>query len=150
MFTTHHFCFTVSNLEKSLAFYQETFGMQVVRVILDRHGDDISRIVALPDARLKIAFLKLPYPGDLQLELIEYVSPAGQRVDIRVFNVGAAHICFLVDDIDTACAALRQRGVQFKSDPVEIAVGTNRGGRAVLFQDPDGIGLELVQPSKRS
>ena len=150
MFTTHHFCLTVSNLERSLTFYRETFGMEVVRNIPERHGADISGIVGLPDARLKIAFLKLPYPGDLQLELMEFVSPPGQRVDLRVFKVGATHICFFVDDMDAACALLRQRGVRFKSDPVELAVGTNKGGKAILFEDPDGIGLELVQPAKRS
>jgi catechol 2,3-dioxygenase-like lactoylglutathione lyase family enzyme len=150
MFTTHHFCFTVSNLEKSLAFYQGTFGMEVVRLIPDRHGADISGIVRLPGARLKIAFLKLPFPGDLQLELMEFVSPPGQRTDLAVYKVGAAHICFMVEDIDAACALLRQRGVQFKSDPVELLVGTNKGGKAVLFEDPDGIGLELVQRAKPS
>ncbi len=150
MFTTHHVCFTVSSLERSLAFYQNTFGMEVVREIPDRHGADIAGIVGVPDARLKIAFLKLPYPGDLQLELMEFVSPPGQPADLRVFKVGATHICFMVDDMDAACALLRQRGVRFKSDPVELLVGTNKGGKAVLFEDPDGIGLELVQRARPS
>lgn len=150
MLTTHHFCFTVSNLERSLAFYQATLGMEVIAVMPNRCEDDMSRLVSLPNARLKIAFLKLPHPGDLQLELMEYVSPPGQRVDLRVYNVGAVHMCFMVNDIDAACAVLRQRGVQFNSDPVDITGGVNKGRRAVYFQDPDGIGLELVQLSKPS
>ena len=150
MLTTHHVCLTVSNLEKSLAFYRGVLGMELVSLMPDRQGSDISKLVSQPNARMKIAFLKLPHPGNLQMELMEYISPPGKRIDMRVYNVGAVHICFVVDDIDAACAELRMRGVQFDSDPVNITGGANKGRRAVYFHDPDGIGLELCQLAKPS
>lgn len=143
MLSSFHFSFTVTNLERSLAFYQETLGLELVGV-MDRVGEDISRIVGFPDAFLKIAFLKLP-GCDLSLELIEYVSPKGQLVDTRAFNPGNSHICFKVEDIHSAYTELREKGVRFKSEPVEVLTGMGKGRKAVYFSDPDGINLELVQ-----
>jgi catechol 2,3-dioxygenase-like lactoylglutathione lyase family enzyme len=38
-------------------------------------------------------------------------------------------------------------GVAFVNPPVAITEGANRGGYACYFHDPDGITLELLQPS---
>jgi catechol 2,3-dioxygenase-like lactoylglutathione lyase family enzyme len=40
-----------------------------------------------------------------------------------------------------------RRGVLFRNPPVAITEGTNAGGFACYFEDPDGITLELLQPS---
>jgi hypothetical protein len=40
--------------------------------------------------------------------------------------------------------------VRFKSEPVEITHGRNRGAKAVYLLDPDDITLELVQPAPRA
>lgn len=145
--STTHFSFTVSDLERSLDFYQGTLGLELASR-MERKGDDISRIVGFPDAHLKIAFVRLPGSGGLLLELIEYVSPSGQPIDMRTCNPGSAHICFVVDDIWATYNTLRAKGVQFKSEPVEIVSGVNKGNCAVYFVDPDGISLELHQRPK--
>lgn len=147
MLRTAHMSFTVEDLERSLIFYRDTLGMKLVGS-MERVGEDISRIVDFDDAHLKIAFLELPEAGGVQLELIEYLSPWGDSIDRRTCNPGSAHICFLVDDIHSAFETLGARGVRFKSDPVAILTGVNRGGYAVYFLDPDGNSLELVQRPK--
>ncbi len=144
MLSTAHVSFTVKDLERSLGFYRDTLGMELVGT-MERKGDDISRIVAFEDAYLKIAFVELPRAGGMQLELIQYVSPQGQPIDRRTCNPGSAHICFRVEDIHEVYGTLKARGVAFKSEPVEILAGINRGGYAVYFLDPDGNTLELVQ-----
>ena len=53
----------------------------------------------------------------------------------------------MVDDVADRYARMRGRGVQFVSPPVAITQGVNRGGFTCYFRDPDGITLELVQPS---
>jgi catechol 2,3-dioxygenase-like lactoylglutathione lyase family enzyme len=42
---------------------------------------------------------------------------------------------------------MRARGVAFVSAPVAITEGANRGGFTCYFRDPDGITLEMLQPS---
>ncbi len=55
----------------------------------------------------------------------------------------------MVEDLAAAYADLKAKGVRFKSAPVEITHGRNRGAKAVYFLDPDDITLELVQPAPR-
>ncbi len=80
------------------------------------------------------------------LELVEYVVPHGQRVDVATKNPGAAHLAFVVRDIQAAHRRLTGAGVVFRSEPVAITEGRHRGGYTVYFLDPDGITLELSQP----
>lgn len=48
-----------------------------------------------------------------------------------------------VDDLETTLDALRQAGVDFRSDVIE-----GRGGRQILAQDPSGNLVELIQASR--
>jgi len=145
---TAHFSFTVKELERSLGFYRDTLGMELIAT-MERKGEDISGIVAFEDAHLKIAFLELPRSSGLRLELIQYLAPTGHPIDNRTCNPGIAHICFNVEDIQSTYRLLRDRGVRFKSEPVAIRTGVNTGGYAVYFLDPDDNTLELVQPPHR-
>jgi catechol 2,3-dioxygenase-like lactoylglutathione lyase family enzyme len=51
-----------------------------------------------------------------------------------------------VDDLAATYEALRSQGVEFKSAPVAITAGPNRGGFVVYLHDPDGFTIELFQP----
>jgi len=68
MITGHnHTSLTVSDLERSIAFYTENLGFRVAERF-EAKGEGIERITALPGAHLNIAFLTL---GDFRLELIQ-------------------------------------------------------------------------------
>ena len=69
------------------------------------------------------------------------------HADVEPRNVGASHLCFLVDDLPAFYEQLRQNGVaSFVSPPVEVDTGINTGGYALYVRDPDGIMVELFQP----
>jgi lactoylglutathione lyase len=140
-----HTSFTVSDMERSLAFYRDLLGMVVVAEV-ERQGEFIERVVGFPNASLRIRGLKLPEGSDHVLELIEYRAPQGQRIDLQTCNPGSAHFCFVTDDIHAAYTELSGKGVRFKSTPVRIPSGPNAGGFDVYFLDPDGITLEMSQP----
>jgi catechol 2,3-dioxygenase-like lactoylglutathione lyase family enzyme len=53
----------------------------------------------------------------------------------------------LVTDIHARHERMVEQGVVFRNPPVEITEGANTGGFACYFHDPDGITLELLQPS---
>ena len=42
---------------------------------------------------------------------------------------------------------MRAQGVRFKSEPVSVDHGRNRGAKAVYAFDPDDITLEFIQPA---
>lgn len=144
-----HFSFTVSNLERSLAFYCDLLGMK--RVGTQIHDQPYTSVqVGFPNAVLKAARLTIegipPVRSDHLLELIEYVHPAGEPTDTATNRPGSAHLAFQVDDLPAMYERLKAQGVRFKSEPVPITAGPNQGGWTIYFLDPDDITLEMIQP----
>ena len=140
----HHTSFTVSDLEHSLEFYAGLLGCEVAwrREIHDKYFCDI---VGFPGCRVRAAHLRIPGSAHI-LELFEYVAPRGALADVRTNNPGSAHLCFLVDDLPTLHQQLASKGVRFRSEPVTIDDGINKGGRSIYVLDPDSITVELLQP----
>ena len=143
-----HTSFTVSNLERSLAFYVGILGCELLweRTIENTYFRDI---VGFPDCVVRAAHLGIP-GSDHHIELFEYVVPRGEAADVRVNNPGSSHISFVVDDLEASYQELQSRGVTFQSAPVTIDAGAHAGGRGVYIRDPDGITMELFQPANPS
>ncbi len=76
---------------------------------------------------------------------VALAAPAGAAAAGPTCDVGNGHLGFTVDDIWAAYRKLSASGVRFKSEPVSITQGPNKGGWAVYFVDPDGITLEMIQ-----
>lgn len=144
---THHMGLQVSDLDRSVAFYRDTLGFEVI-FAWNPQADYIREMVGYPDADIHAAILRLP-GTDVVLELLDYRNVDRTPVDTRTANPGTAHIAFGVDDLDGLYAELQARGVRSVSPPVTPTIGPNQGGRAVYLLDPDGIRVELIQ-SKRS
>jgi catechol 2,3-dioxygenase-like lactoylglutathione lyase family enzyme len=140
-----HTSFTVSDVERTISFYRDLLGMELIS-LAERDPAFSEKVTGIPGAHLKIAYLRAP--GGHHLELIEYLSPPGTRLDTRTHNVGSAHLAFRTDDLPKMYADLKAAGVPFKSPPMEVPAGPNKGNLAVYCSDPDGITLEFIQVRK--
>ena len=141
-YTGHHTGLVVSNLERSIAFYRDLLGLELMVEV--RLADPwIGEMTGLPSADLRIACLKVG-GSDHFLEVIHYESPRGDASESAPINtVGSMHVCLAVEDLDAVCQRLRSAGVDFHTDPVTILGRPEI--RLVYFRDPDGMLLELVQ-----
>jgi lactoylglutathione lyase len=141
-----HTGFTVSNLDRSLAFYRDLLGMQLIHV-RDTTEEYVSKVTGFSDAHLKIALLKLSPDDPHTLELLQYISHPGEPTDRATNRPGNGHLALRVDDIQAWHQRLTTAGVEFRSPgPVPITDGINAGAYALYMRDPDGFTLELVQP----
>ena len=137
-----HVGFAVSNLDQSIEWYSMFLDEPpILRKTWD--VEYVGRIVGYPGVKMEGAFWRLP--GGTVLELLQYLYPDPGRVDMETYNVGNAHLCLVVDDLDADFERLRGR-VEFRDpEPVEIQWGPYTGGKACYLRDPDGISIELMQ-----
>jgi catechol 2,3-dioxygenase-like lactoylglutathione lyase family enzyme len=140
----HHTGYTVSDLDRSLAFYRDLLGCEVVAT-QEKQGGYLAAIVGYPDAHVRMAHLRAP-ESDHIIELFQYLAPTPGRSRLEPRNVGTAHMCFIVADLRATYERLLAAGVEFFSPPVEVDTGINKGGLALYLHDPDGIPMELFQP----
>ena len=117
---THHVAIICSDRDKSLDFYMNKLGFEMIREAV-RPQDTLIMLRS----------------GATVLEL--FIKPdAPQRVNDPE-ALGLRHLAFHVENMDEAVAWLNSRGVE--TEPVRH--DTINGGRFTFFKDPDGLPLEL-------
>ena len=131
----------MSNLDRSIAFYSDIFGMEVL--VLDAfEGEQYQRILRLPGVKGRVALLK---GGNLQLELFEFSQPKPRASDPQrpVCDHGITHFCIEVDDLNAIYPRLVEAGVLFHCKPQKFFGAAN----ATYGRDPDGNVFELLDLS---
>lgn len=141
----HHVGLTVTDMERSLAFYRDLLGFEVIGRRPRIDADYVGLQTGYPRVVLEAASLRLPGGGP-SLELARYLTHAGPPAEPATNRAGTSHLCLLVTDLRACHAALSALGIRFRSAPVEITAGPNRGGLVIYLFDPDGYVVELFQP----
>jgi len=148
--TIDHIALMVTDLERSLRFYRDLLGLEVVSP--EEHiGGPVAEMVAIPDVHMREYRLRAKGgvhgysrdegDGQLTLDLIEWIKPESPFERSPIHHVPSAHICFGVDDLPSIYERLKAEGVEFVSPPVRF---TGEGEWHVLFfYDPDGNLLEM-------
>ncbi len=140
----HHYGFTVTDVDRSVAFYRDLLGLKLVRVSERSNLPSYDTILGYPDVKLRIAILQHPV-NEFILELVQYVSPAGQTRTLENKYVGAAHVAFEVDDVDAMYETLTAAGFGAINPPTDVIRDGVRVARAMYALDPDGISIEMFQ-----
>ena len=97
-----HTGITVSNLERSLAFWRDVLGFEFSHTAHQK-GELAQEITGVEGAEIKLAVLKTP--GGHKIELLEYLAPADRkRANLRPCDVGSVHVALLVEDLDAVLA----------------------------------------------
>src|SRR6266478_3717528 len=93
-----HTGITVSDLERSLAFWRDVLGFELSHTA-HQTGEMADQITGVKGAELKLAVVKAP--GGHKIELLEYLAPPDRkRADLRPCDVGHVHIALVVDDVE--------------------------------------------------
>jgi len=133
-----HVGIAVANLERSIEFYRDLLGMQVIQDV-PFEGPRYDSILALRGAKGRVAVLRI---GNLELEFFEFLHPAGRSQDPNrpVSERGITHFAVEVDDLAGIYERLQAAGVVFHCPPIDFGFAA-----ATYLRDPDGNVIELLQ-----
>src|SRR5207249_5360819 len=141
-----HTGITVSNLERSLAFWRDVLGFEL-SYRAHQTGELAEEITGVPGAEISLAVLKAP---GHKIELLEYLTPRDRkRIDLRPCDVGSVHVAFTVDNLDAILNTITASGWKAAGTPQTITVGPNTGKRVVYVRDPDGTTIEFMETPQR-
>lgn len=139
-----HTGITVSSLDRSVGFYRDALGFELITEPTQAFsGEELSKGVGVPGASLRLAIFKV---GQGTLELLEYITPKSP-VDkpMPPNTLGAMHVAFRVKNIEETVKELKAKGIKFHTPPNVVNDGPLQGWKWAYFSDPDGITLELVE-----
>jgi len=124
-----HTMLRVADLDKSLTFYTEVLGMQLLR-----RKD-------YPEGKFTLAFVG--YGSEAEHSAIELTH--NWDTDSYDLGTGYGHIALEVPDVYKACEDIRARGGKITREP-----GPMMHGNSILafVEDPDGYKIELLSPKR--
>jgi len=141
----HHTGVTVGDMERSLGFYRDLLGLEVLS---DTRLTEpfVFAIAGLRADAIRIANLGVPGSGQVLVELLEYQGVERHPAVARPCDPGNGHFCLEVTDIEAMCTRLEAAGVPMQSArPVNIEIPSVRGAKALYVSDPDGYFVEFHQ-----
>lgn len=153
MFAVEHVGMTVRDLNVSVRFYTALFGAGPIDRAEWRGKDAVyvANLLGQPGLTMDAAFFRLPGSNTI-LEITQFHNiNDGIGAPVRHYQTGGTHLGFYVDSIEAVAERIRNAGSEFLSKPVTIMFGPylGKGGRSVLFRDPDGVNLQLMEITRR-
>ena len=135
-----HFGIVVTDIEKSLEFYRDILGFKIKIDALEE-GKFIDTILGLKD--VKVRTVKMYADDGNLIELLWYQSHKGKKIENKeIFDIGASHPAFTVENLDYEYKRLNEKGIKFISLP---QVSPNGKTKVAFCYDPDGAPVELVE-----
>jgi catechol 2,3-dioxygenase-like lactoylglutathione lyase family enzyme len=120
-----HIGISVSDLDSARPVFERVLGLELVRESTSE--------------RARVAFYRI---GDSEIELVEFLTPERRAATLRGEPLGRLdHIALQVDDLESAVAELRARGVRHGdliSGAVSVSVQTEP-------ESTGGVALQIVE-----
>ena len=139
-----HTGITVSNLERSLEFWQNVLGFKFSHRA-HQTSEMASEITGVAGAEIRLAVVKAP--NDHKIELLEYLAPADRRKDagLRPCDVGHVHVALVVENLEPLLQRIAASSWKAAGKPQTLTKGPNAGKRVIYVRDPDGTTIELME-----
>ena len=127
-----HIGIITNNLQQSVEFYTDVLGFS------------ISAKIEMDDAGFSAIFVE---KNGSKIELIGYrgiITERSEGVEIKMGGSSIPindHITFTVDEIAATVTELKEKGVEFGLEPIQVEGGM----KIAFFKDPNGMLIELVE-----
>ena len=130
--TIDHIGIMTNDLKQSVEFYTDVLGFS------------ISANIEMDDVGFSAIFVE---KNGNKIELMGYRDEIPKRSEGIEIKLGGSsipindHITFSVDEIEATVTDLKEKGVIFCLEPVQLEGGM----KIASFKDPDGVLIELVE-----
>ncbi len=132
-----HVGVAVADLDEAIAFYGRVFGMQCLH-------QETNEEQGVREAMLAVG----PTAEGGCIQLLAPLSPESTIAKFLERNgPGVQQVAYTVDDVDAACAALRERGIRLLYDTPRRGTANSRIN-FVHPKDAGGVLVELVEPAR--
>jgi len=136
---------SVTNLDRSKAFYQDHCGFDTVVVAPHENFTGlVDEVAGAKNARVRSCILANSNGGG-RLELYELVEPRGRSIpfNARWGDFGCLEVCLTIDDVFHTAKELGAAGIEFLTHPTLMDAA--EGEAWFLYaKDPDGIPVEMI------
>lgn len=140
---------TVSNLERSKAFYTEVLGLTEVFLESAVDGGNMYALMGVPaTTRARICILKTPGSAAYgMVGLFELTDPQPARLDHRGVGSLIGELCmvFYCPDLDAVMRAVEARRLVVVAPPIALEVRGRVKQREMTFRGPDGEKINLIE-----
>ncbi|GAA0721138.1 methylmalonyl-CoA epimerase [Dactylosporangium roseum] len=132
-----HVGIAVADLDAAIEFYARVFGMRCVH-------EEVNEEQGVREAMLSVG----PSTEGGCLQLLAPLSPSSTIAKFLDRNgPGVQQLAYTVEDVDAACASLRERGVRLLYDTPRRGTSDSRIN-FVHPRDAGGVLVELVEPCR--
>ena len=141
----NHSGFVVNDLEMMVRFYRDSLGLTVIREV-DSVAPPEGDHTGIPGAHRALVFIGRE-GAEHVLELVHFIDPPRPEGHLDRDQLGAAHVCFNVDDLESLHLRLKAEGIEFVTEP-KFRETPEGGSRGICYaRDPEGNWLEFIQGS---
>ena len=123
-----------SDFDAAYHFYHDLLGLEIALDIEIPQSTAVGAGLA-PDGFRQVRFKA----GDTLIKIMEIQSPPAARG--YEFQAGVRWLTFILEDVPTIFAKLKEAGVEFLAEPVSAPDAKH----VVCAKGPDGVLIELVQ-----
>jgi len=127
------------DMNKSLHFYRDILGMEVVQDYHD-NSDYINKITGLKNANVHM--IKLKSKDGTILEILNYNNHPTKLIEHPIYNVGVCHIALQVNNADQAYRVLKENNIKVLSKPI---LSSEKIAKVFFCLDPSNVRIELVE-----
>ena len=143
----HHATLSVADLDRSIAFYRDVLGFR--QTVTGEFGDAEHEIyLRLPPGTTgKVAVMQSGSHSMGAVELVQWDPPRPATLPKRPGDPGVCLLAFEVTDEDLAEVhdRLVAQGVECWSEPMPMNIEGYGDICAIVFEDPDGVMIELLK-----
>jgi len=138
--TFSHLGICVSDLERSVRFYCEGLGFELVQS--HTVGEEFGRLMEIDDVALQSRFVAR---DGVSVELLHFDSPGhcGEPVRRPMNQLGITHLCLRVGDLEAVAQVIESLGGSVVHG-TRTTFGSSGALDFVYCTDPDGVRIELM------